>query len=170
MNLGSQSYTSLGVRIIRPEPPGYLFANFSAELINRWGVFVRAIRYNGEVKYLTKANLANLLGLAAGLYLVVILVGVVKRNHDLQLQINNLNAQITDQQTQKDQLAYQIRYYQTDAFKEKQARAKLGLQQPGESLIILPKQTAAAGNTTPAAPKPKPKSNFVQWLDFLFGN
>ncbi len=121
------------------------------------------------MKYLTKSNLGNLIGLAVAAYLVISLFGVIKRNHDLQVQIGGLNSQITQLQTQKDDLSYEIRYYQSDSFKEKEARSKLGLEQPGESLIILPPH-ASAGNAAPPAPKAKPKSNFSQWLDFLFGS
>lgn len=121
------------------------------------------------VKYLTKSNLGNLIGLAVAAYLLVSLVSVIKRNHDLQLQIGGLNSQLTQLQTQKDELSYEIRYYQSDSFKEKEARSKLGLEQPGENLIILPPHVSAGNAATPT-PKAKAKSNPSQWLDFLFGN
>jgi cell division protein FtsB len=120
-------------------------------------------------KYFTRANLGNLIGAIASIYLLIILFGVVKRNHDLQVQIDGLNAQIKSLQDQKDQLSYQIRYYQTDAFKEKEARAKLGLATPGESVVILPKDQSATANQSDETAKPKPKSHFSQWIDFLFG-
>ncbi|HSX14824.1 MAG TPA: septum formation initiator family protein [Candidatus Saccharimonadales bacterium] len=121
-------------------------------------------------KYFTRANLGIVIGILASLYLLVILVGVIKRNHDLQTQINGLNTQITKLNDEKDQLSYQIQYYQTDAFKEKQARAKLGLASPGESVIILPRTDQSASDQTTQAATQKPKSHIAQWFDFLFGS
>jgi cell division protein FtsB len=115
-------------------------------------------------------NLLNVAGAVAIIYLVVILGQTIMRNYDLNTQITDLKGQIALLQDQKDQLAYNIQYYQTDSFQQREARAKLGLQMPGEQVVVLPKPSAtpvaAAADTKPA----KKKSNFQQWLDFLGGN
>jgi len=120
-------------------------------------------------QYFTRANLGNLLGFVVGIYLLVILGGVIKKNHDLQTQIGGLNGQIKQLQTDKAQLNYDINYYATDAYKEKEARAKLGLVAPGESVIILPQDQASSTSNAQSASKPKPKSHIAQWFQFLFG-
>lgn len=120
-------------------------------------------------QYFTRANLGNLLGFIVGIYLLVILGGVIKRNHDLQTQIGSLNTQIKQLQTDKAQLDYEINYYGTDAFKEKEARAKLGLVAPGESVVILPKDQSSTAGSDQTAAKPRPKSHIAQWFEFLFG-
>jgi len=77
---------------------------------------------------------------------------------------------IEDENKQLEQsnleLQYQIAYFQTDLYKDKAARAKLGLQAPGESVIILPKkeETKVVVKTTKQT-----RSNFAQWIDFLRG-
>ena len=121
-------------------------------------------------QYFTRTNLGNLLGFIVGIYLLVILGGVIKRNHDLQTQISELNGQIKQLQTDNAQLNYDINYYGTDAFKEKEARAKLGLVAPGESVVLLPKDQSSSIATNQTSSKPKAKSHIAQWFEFLFGS
>ncbi|HVQ43979.1 MAG TPA: septum formation initiator family protein [Candidatus Saccharimonadia bacterium] len=114
-------------------------------------------------------NVLNLIGVLVILYLVVVLVQTVQHNYRLGRQIDQLNAQISLLQSQKDELAYRIQYYNTDAFRDREARAKLGLQAPGENVVIIPRSSpapAAAAGSAKAAPK---KSNLQQWFDFLSG-
>lgn len=106
-----------------------------------------------------------LLGLL-GIYLAFSLFGTIRRNYQLQREI----AKIEDNNKQLEQsnleLQYQIAYFQTELYKDKAARAKLGLQAPGESVIILPKKE----ETKVVAKSTKPqRSNFAQWIDFLRG-
>ncbi len=109
----------------------------------------------------------------SAIYLVVILFQTIRNNSSLQSQINQMNRDIAQLNSEKADLSYQIAYYQTDAFKEKAARAKLGLQQPGENLLILPKSSsgtpAPVQAVTKTAAPAKPESNFSQWWHFLFG-
>ena len=114
----------------------------------------------------SSVNIRLILGLAAAFYLAVVLFQVVRRNYELNKQVNALNTQILSLQDEKDELNYKIQYYQTESYKEKEARAKLGLQAPGEGVIILPKKAAtSATNAKPTANK----SNWQQWMEFLFG-
>jgi cell division protein FtsB len=104
-------------------------------------------------------------------YLLVMLGQTVKRNYDLGKQINDLHQQITLLQAEKDQQAYNIQYYKTDSFRDRQARSQLGLQAPGESVIIIP-HGSPEPSATPEATATKStatKSNFQQWLDFIGG-
>jgi cell division protein FtsB len=119
---------------------------------------------------LTGINALNLLGIVAIVYLVVVLGETIKRNYDLDQQVNSLNTQISDLQDQKDQLSYNIAYDHTNSFRDREARSKLGLQLPGENVIIIPHAsptaTPAANPATKLATK---KSNLQQWFDFLSG-
>jgi len=115
-------------------------------------------------------NALNLVGIIAAIYLVIVLASTVKKNYDLGRQIDSLNSQITLLQDQKDQLAYDIQYYGTDAFRDREARSKLGLQLPGENVVIIPRPSdtpAPAASKTKSAPT---KSNLQQWFDFLSGH
>ncbi len=121
------------------------------------------------MKNRTSRRALSLIGLAIAVYLLVILVQTIKRNHDLQKQIDSLQGHINQLTDEQDNLKYEVQYYQTEAFKEREARAKLGLMAPGEGVIILPKPnvTPAAANAAKAATKNK--ANWQQWWSFLFG-
>jgi cell division protein FtsL len=118
--------------------------------------------------WIKRLNPVALIGWVLIVYLVLVLVQIIKHNYDLRAQINQLQGQITDLQNQQGQLKYELQYYQTESFQEKEARAKLGLQAPGEHVIVLPRPKASAVPSAPAAPQPH-KSNLQQWREFLFG-
>ncbi|GAC1369286.1 MAG: hypothetical protein NVSMB39_0960 [Candidatus Saccharimonadales bacterium] len=118
---------------------------------------------------LTGNNSLNFIGTVIVLYLLVVLVQTIQHNYALGKQIDSLNAQIALLQAQKDQLAYSIQYYNTDSFRDREARSKLGLQLPGENVVIIPHASptpAPAEDATAAKPK---RSNFSQWIAFLGG-
>lgn len=118
---------------------------------------------------LTRSIVVNGIGLILGVYLLIALIGVVKRNNDLQHDITDLQKRIVALESDKSELDYKMRYYQTDAYAEKEARAKLGLQQPGESIIILPKTAQTTIVPTAGEQKVAKLSNIQQWLNFLKG-
>lgn len=101
-----------------------------------------------------------------GLYLAVALFGTIRRNYELQQQIAKIEENNKALEQSNLELQYQIAYYQTDLYKDKAARAKLGLQAPDESVLILPKKPEA--KQAEVASKTK-RSNFAQWIDFLRG-
>jgi len=101
--------------------------------------------------------------------LILVLAQAVIHNYNLQKQIDVLNGQIVTLGDQRDELTYNLQFYQTSSFQEREARAKLGLQKPGENVIILAHPSDIATQQAAAKPKPLTKSNFAQWLDFLRG-
>jgi cell division protein FtsB len=121
------------------------------------------------VKHLHLSNLTNIIGSIIALYLVIVLGQTVVHNYQLQKQIDALSQQNSSLTSQNESLTYNLQFYQTNAFSDREARAKLGLQLPGESLIILPHPSDIATAQKKATPAVKPKSNLAQWLDFLGG-
>jgi cell division protein FtsB len=119
---------------------------------------------------LTGNNALNAIGAIVIVYLIVVLAQTVSRNYQLGNQINSLNAQISLLQDQKDQLAYSIQYYNTNSFRDREARSKLGLQLPGENVVIIPRPSSTPTPAPNAAKTVAKRSNFQQWLDFLRGH
>ena len=77
-----------------------------------------------------------------------------------------------------DTLKYQQNYYNSEEYKDLSARTYLGLVNPGEKVLILPKNTVdtqrgqvLVDSTKPveASTKVAARSNFEQWMDFLSG-
>lgn len=111
--------------------------------------------------------LGNAIGILIAVYLCASLATTLKRNYDLGRQITDMQKQINQLQQAKQDLAFQLQYYQTTSYQEREAKSKLGLVMPGENEIILPSPTPEAA-AKPAAPAAH-KSNLRQWLDFLEG-
>ena len=70
-------------------------------------------------------------------YLLFLLVKVIWSNYNLQESIKNLNQQIAILNEEKKNLENLNLYYQSDSFKELEARRKLGLKAPGEKVMVL---------------------------------
>jgi len=113
--------------------------------------------------------LGNVIGALLAVYLGVLLVSSVVKNYQLGQQISSLQGQINQLQSQHTQLAFELQYYQTDSYRQKEAKADLGLVVPGENEIVLPSpspkpQTATTTKKTVQQTKPQ------QWWDFLLGH
>lgn len=120
--------------------------------------------------HITTNTLFNAAGVIVAFYLVVVLGQTIKHNYDLGQQINQLNTQVALLKVQNNQLSYQIKYYGTTSYQEREAHSQLNLENPGETEVVLPstspEPTPAAQTTTTAAVK---QSNWSQWLSFLTG-
>jgi cell division protein FtsB len=130
------------------------------------------MKFFGRIKHFkfTGSNIVNIVGAVVVIYLVVVLGETIKRNYDLGGQIDGMKAQMSLLQEQNNQLSYNIQYYKTSSYQDKEARSQLGLQLPGEHVIIIPNDTPEPAPTiTPVASQPA-KSNFQQWLSFLGGS
>ena len=76
-----------------------------------------------------------------GLALIWLAVGVGQESyHKYQLtrDINTLKAEIAELEFSNQELSNLIDYYQKETYLEKEARLKLNLQQPGETVVIVP--------------------------------
>ncbi len=104
----------------------------------------------------------------------------VQLNYSLQKRAALIEQQneVYDLENQTQKLKNQ--YYETEEFKELEARRVLGKASPGERVYIVPQPAATNKVKTPKelkepveqknpAPKPKTQANFEDWMDFLFG-
>jgi hypothetical protein len=98
----------------------------------------------------------------------------MQRNYGLQKEVDLKRQQLQLAQLQSDNLELQNRYYQTNEYRELEARKSLGLVMPGESVLILPDNSEAAKTADRSTPRQvvvpqEDTTNFEQWLNFLFG-
>jgi len=70
-------------------------------------------------------------------YILFLLGRVLWTNFNLKESISKLHQQIAVLEQQKKDLNNLILYYQSDSFKELEARRKLGFKKPGEKVVIL---------------------------------
>lgn len=72
------------------------------------------------------------------IYVFIILGRSVWANWQLKKQMDTIRTEISALQDQNKNLENLILYYQSDSFKEVEARAKLGLKKPGETAVAVP--------------------------------
>jgi len=119
---------------------------------------------------LTGANLLNAAGAVVVLYLLVVLGQTIKHNYSLDQQVVQLKTQINQLQEQKTALQNSIQYEQTSSFDDREARSQLGLQAPGEKVVIIPESSPTPQPATTQTQAAAKTSNFQQWLTFLSGH
>ncbi|MEX0668508.1 MAG: cell division protein FtsL [Candidatus Saccharimonadales bacterium] len=121
---------------------------------------------------LKRNHIINFIIIIVVVYVAIATLNVIARNYQLQQQMDELIAENEILELENEQLRLEIAYFQTDSFVEKEARAKLNLQAPGEHTVIF--SDLIPGPVEP--PEPEPEQTFVEaadenireWLYFLF--
>jgi len=97
-------------------------------------------------------------------------LGMMQRNYALQKELDYKTRELALTELQRDNLALQKNYYETDEYLELAARESLALVQPGERVLILPEsETEATPTNEPSFVPAVEPSNLEQWVNFLFG-
>jgi cell division protein FtsB len=116
-----------------------------------------------------------------GVLFVAVLIGAtwawstieaIQRNFKLQQQVDSLAQQIAVQELENKSQALQNQYYQSPEYLELSARERLNKAAPDEKLIMLPANTVQpiSEEALQTAETPiQSRSNFAQWMYFLFG-
>ena len=109
-------------------------------------------------------------------YILFLLGRTLWTNYNLRSSIEKLNQQIVILNQEKKNLENLNLYYQSDSFKELEARKKLGLKAPGEKVMIL-KVTSSPGSFPQEVEKEKeetapktnetPSPNWLLWWEFF---
>ncbi len=99
-------------------------------------------------------------------------VQAIQQNFVLQQQVDGIGQQIAFQDLENKTLEFENQYYGSNEYLELSARSHLNKSAPGEKLLILPQNTVSdkAPATTSVVMPISKRSNFQQWLYFLFGN
>lgn len=117
-------------------------------------------------------RLAFWVGLIATMYVMAALINLSAKNTAIREKADRVEEEIVVLENDVDDLKAQISYYQSDAYKERFAREKLGLQVPGEKVVVVGRGDAEKGvkaaDTGGQVDLPR-KSHLEEWGDFLFG-
>jgi len=118
--------------------------------------------------------------LASGLFItvglaVVVFIGVALgketyRKYQIQKEIDSLQQEAEKVSEKNQELRQLIEYYQTDAYKELEARKKLGLQKKGEKVVIIKSSPENYLNKTGnlESAESKNASNLEKWWRYFF--
>jgi cell division protein FtsB len=88
-------------------------------------------------------RLSGLMVFGLAIYLGVLLIRSIAGNYAVNKELYSLQNNIDNIARENEELEDKINYYKSDTFKEIEARAKLGYQAIGESVVILPKDQKA---------------------------
>jgi len=99
-------------------------------------------------------------------------VSAIQRNFVLQQREEDLKQQISLETLQNENLKYQEAYFKSPEYLELSARQHFDKVSPGERELILPAHTVSSepAAQTASVSSVQPKSNFEQWMFFLFGS
>ena len=130
-----------------------------------------------RLRYFTKRDiltLNNIVLFAAVVLCLVWTYGAVNsmaRNWGLEEKLKGRQLEAAKLKLEVETLELEQEYYQTDEYKELMARIKSNKMQPGETMVVLPKNPEAATNkyANTQIEMKQERSNFAEWLDFLFG-
>ena len=130
-----------------------------------------------RLRYFTKRDiltLNNIVLFAAVILCLVWTYGAVNsmaRNWELEEKLKTRQLEAAKLKLEVETLELEQEYYQTDEYKELMARIKSNKMQPGETMVVLPKNSEVAINKYANAKTEMKteRSNFAEWLDFLFG-
>lgn len=119
-------------------------------------------------------HLAFWVGLVVTMYVLVALINLSAKNTALRDHGDAVEEENITLESEIKGLEAQVAYYGTEQFKEKQVREKLGLQAPGEQVVIVGRGDADRGvksSTTNGSDSDLPdQSHIEEWAAFLFGS
>ncbi|MFV0484900.1 MAG: hypothetical protein ACK5MU_01565 [Candidatus Saccharimonadales bacterium] len=139
--------------------------------MNRLKTKFRQFGYKAKKDYLTLSNVLLVVALVFCASWAWGSITAMSRNWELEQKIVERRLERAKLQLEVDSLILEQEYYETTEYQELIARAKQGKMLEGETMVILPANSEEAikkyeGSGTSGAEE---KSNFDQWMEFLFG-
>ena len=131
---------------------------------------IRRLSYYSKKDIFTFTNIATAVALIFAAGCIYSTVTATTRNWQLEQKLSNLRLEKARLELEVDTLELEQNYYNTDEYLEIMARSKDGKMLEGETMVVLPKNSEKAINKYADIDKAEQKrSNFKEWLDFLFG-
>jgi cell division protein FtsB len=110
------------------------------------------------------------------LLLALLLIGIVKEyvnRNKLDQDITDLEQELENLKTKKQQFTRSIDAYQGEFFVEQEARTKFNMKKPGEKVVVIPtaesdlvEQHNSKDNNNEI--KPISQSNILAWWEYFF--
>jgi len=104
------------------------------------------------------------------IYLFVVVGRTVYTNYNSNKDIQKQEDEVAALELGLNDLQNSINYYQTNSFKEKEAREKLGYKAPGENVISLPIDQENEKSSDISLGEVQIKTpNYRYWWEYFFG-
>lgn len=139
--------------------------------VNGFKTKIRQLVYRVRKDYLTLSNVLLVVALVFCASWAWGSITAMSRNWELEQKIVERRLERERLQLEVDSLILEQEYYKTAEYQELIARAKQGKMLEGETMVILPENSEEAVKKYESsdAGGVVEKSNFDQWIDFLFG-
>lgn len=112
--------------------------------------------------------------LTAVILLLIVSYSIVRsfiRRSEIEREVSSLQVEISKLKERNEQLSKLINYLGTEESKEKEARLQLGLQKPGENVVIIPSSDSPENSSNSTnADEEENVSNLFLWLKYFFGD
>ena len=89
----------------------------------------------------------------------------------IQRQIDDLKAEKEKLESNNNDLAGLLDYFASESYKEREMRQKLGMQKPGEHVVIIsrPDEQTSQGVSPDSGSGSSGLSNIKKWWNYFFG-
>ena len=110
--------------------------------------------------------------IAVLIFLGVSLSKEVARRYEISKRTEKLKAEVSRLEQENTQLSQLIEYFQSESYREREARLKLGLEKEGETLIILPnvdsEETKAEAKESSQSSESQNVKPTQKWWNYFF--
>ena len=132
---------------------------------------IRRLKYKLTHDFLTLNNIVIFVAGAIALGWVWGSIVAMQKNYVLQQELDMKRRDKLVAEIQYQTLEYERKYLKSQEYQEIATRAKFGLVNPGERVLILPENNLSDDETqnNPVQVDMQEESNFRQWINFLFG-
>jgi cell division protein FtsL len=139
--------------------------------MNKIKMKIRQLVYRAKKDYFTLGNILLVVALVVCAGWAWASITTMSRNWELEQQLGERRLARAKLELEVQNLKLEQQYYLTAEYQELMARAKGGKVLEGETMVILPENSSSAVNKYADLDgvEPEEKSNFEQWVQFLFG-
>ncbi|MDR3297935.1 MAG: hypothetical protein LBT19_00950 [Candidatus Nomurabacteria bacterium] len=139
--------------------------------MNRLKTKIRRLVYRVKKDYLTLSNMLLVVALVFCASWAWGSITAMSRNWELEQKVSERRLEQRRLELEVENLILEQEYYKTEEYQELVARSKQGKMLEGETMVILPENSEGAINKYDRKESAdlEKKSNFEQWMVFLFG-
>ncbi|MBI4433586.1 septum formation initiator family protein [Candidatus Uhrbacteria bacterium] len=91
-----------------------------------------------------------------------------ERRRSVQREMRAIAEEVARLEQQRSRLTDLLEQTEHPEFIEREARLRMGLQRPGETVLVIPETSLAAHAATESGNGPSPESNVRKWWHHIF--
>ncbi len=115
------------------------------------------------------SKLLIFLGILILLYSGYGFIRTIYKNYQVNKQIKELEAEISELEAKNLELKGLIAYFKTQSYKEKELRRQLDYKKPNETVVfVIPEKNTESSELNESEEKKSQESNWKIWWDFFF--